>query len=824
MKKYQFILFLSATLITGLHCNQKQQTPAKDVISIDTEQARQTIEGFGSCLINYKKFPDEYNDSAFISMVVNDLGLSILRIPLMEHTEYKNDNDNPDVFNWQNYYLANNINRQGLQKSMQLLSEFKKHGVKRFMATPWSPPEFMKTNKSPIQGGYLRADKTREYAEYMAAQIILAKKNWGIDINWVTVQNELLFTEFYRSCLYHPQMLREAIRALSRKFKKEGITTKILMPEDMMYPDRMLCYITPTMQDPETKNYNGHFATHRKAGKKGLKLWTDSTRQYNRQNWMTETSGHEQTWNGALKLASDIYEYLVFGNFNAWIYWQLSEKEKSGKYSILIDGKPTPKYYASKHYYKFIRPGAIRVETNTSNPMLQVSAFKHQVDGTLSIVIVNPSDSTFKVTPEIKNSALPEKISVYQSTENKKLVELTSFQENNPLLNIPPKSITTIYGTSAELQTKKQLPPLPESWQIPADADTGTWGNTAPFPRKKSFQMKADAGNISMIGKLKKTAAKQEINYKRHNGWTMLHLALLHGDGDAVNELIKQGADINATANNGWRPIHAAAACFVNNHHKENRIKDYNKYQVFKTLLDAKPKVNVTTTDGLTPLHVAVMNAYTGWRQDPQLPLKRINDLVDAGCDVNAQDNQGRTPLHWAALQGYFLFTGLPEVKPDVIQTLIKANANINATDFSGKTPLHYASEMGYNEIVFALIQAGAETSVNDNQNKTPTDLANERELYAISYILENKKLPPNLQTKKTDKKNSTDNEELKYGKELLHAAWNGNINKVKELLNKGADINYVDTDGFRAIDRARDNGHTKIVKLLEDAEKHKNK
>ena len=153
------------------------------------------------------------------------------------------------------------------------------------MGTPWSPPEFLKTNRSPVQGGYLRADMFDEYAEYMAAQIILAKKNYGIDLNWVTMQNELLFAQFFRSCVYQPWVLKEAVRALMRKFEKEGINTKILMPEDMMFVDRMLFYIQPTMNDPETRRFNGHFTTHRRGGKDDLLNWVSETNQYNRQNY-----------------------------------------------------------------------------------------------------------------------------------------------------------------------------------------------------------------------------------------------------------------------------------------------------------------------------------------------------------------------------------------------------------------------------------------------------------------------------------------------------------------------------------------------------------
>ena len=317
MKKY--LIYAFAVLITfavtfsaGCKLNR---TNAGSSISFDLNKEYQTIEGFGSCITNYKEFPPEYSDPAFFDMVVNDLGLSIVRVPLMEHTEWRNDDDNPDHFNWDGFWLGDNIDRKGLASSMKLMQEFKKRGVSRFMGTPWSPPDFLKTNRAPIQGGFLRADLMDEFAEYMAAQIILAKKDFGIDLNWVSVQNELLFPEFYRSCVYNPWVLKETVRALMHKFKKEGIRTKILIPEDMMFADRMLYNIQPTMNDPETRNFYGEFSTHRQGGKGDLTKWEAETQQYQRQNWMTETSGHAQNWKGAMKMATDIQDYLVYRQF-----------------------------------------------------------------------------------------------------------------------------------------------------------------------------------------------------------------------------------------------------------------------------------------------------------------------------------------------------------------------------------------------------------------------------------------------------------------------------------------------------------------------------
>ena len=58
-----------------------------------------------------------------------------------------------------------------------------------------------------------------------------------------------------------------------------------------------------------------------------------------------------------------------------------------------------------------------------------------------------------------------------------------------------------------------------------------------------------------------------------------------------------------------------------------------------------------------------------------------------------------------------------------------------------------------------------------------------------------------------------------KLGPELLRAAWDGQTDKVRQLLSQGADPTYRDSDGFRAIDCARDSGHTDIVNLLQKAQ-----
>lgn len=55
-------------------------------------------------------------------------------------------------------------------------------------------------------------------------------------------------------------------------------------------------------------------------------------------------------------------------------------------------------------------------------------------------------------------------------------------------------------------------------------------------------------------------------------------------------------------------------------------------------------------------------------------------------------------------------------------------------------------------------------------------------------------------------------------GQDLIDAAQRGDISSVKSLLNKGADMNAKNKNGWTASMLASKNGHTEIVQLLKKA------
>jgi hypothetical protein len=173
-----------------------------------------------------------------------------------------------------------------------------------------------------------------------------------------------------------------------------------------------------------------------------------------------------------------------------------------------------------------------------------------------------------------------------------------------------------------------------------------------------------------------------DANAKDEEGLTALHLAARQGRKDEVEQLLADGANVNARLTRwpGWMPLHEAAAA----NHKE----------VAKLLIDKGADVNADCARagggrfGGTALHEAV---FEGHRDMAEL-------LISKGANINAKQSGGLTPLDVAAFVG----------QKDVVELLIARGANVNIRDRGGRTALRWAKHGRHKEIVELLQKHGA--------------------------------------------------------------------------------------------------------------------
>ncbi len=154
--------------------------------------------------------------------------------------------------------------------------------------------------------------------------------------------------------------------------------------------------------------------------------------------------------------------------------------------------------------------------------------------------------------------------------------------------------------------------------------------------------------------------------------------AAARGDLSTVQDLLRNGADVNTAQGDGMTALHWAA--------------ERGDLKLAEVLVYSGANVNAGTRIGrYTPLHLASR----GGHGDVVLALLR------AKANPNATTtNSGVTPLHLAAVAG----------EADVVAALLRSGADANAKEASwGQTPLIFAASRGQVEAIGLLLEAGAD-------------------------------------------------------------------------------------------------------------------
>ena len=422
---------------------------AKDV-SVDTLKTHQAIDGFGA-------FMGSGGGTAtpLAISLAGDIGMSMARFGIIEDEfEPVNDNSDPDIIDWSRFH------KEGLPlETMRLLKN--RNGLENFILTVWSPPAWMKRNKSLNADDWATDNKLEpfyyeEYAEHLTAVIKTIQYETGVELAAVSLQNEPQFNEFYASCVVNPDEMRDMIKVVGARFEREGIRTKIYWAEALPAQGAIQNYIMAVKNDPVARRYGDIVAIHNydadgiNVGGAGADEWARiygwaQSGETKCPTWMTETSGHANSWDGALELAGNIFNALVYGNASAWVFWSFTVSGGSEEYGLVVDNEPTSRFYISKQYYQFIRPGAVRVDVSSADADVPAAAFMNGREGTLAVILINKSNVPKAV--RISGAGVPSSLQSF-TTADRRNCESGPAVGSDGLLLLPPSSVTTLSGST----------------------------------------------------------------------------------------------------------------------------------------------------------------------------------------------------------------------------------------------------------------------------------------------------------------------------------------------------------------------------------------
>jgi glucosylceramidase len=452
----QLMAAQSATLFT-------HTTAGTNNVVVDESQTYQTIEGFGAAFTDSAAYlleqvePSSSQASTLSDLFTrtgNGIGLSFMRVPIgatdIARSVYSFDDNNgtsdPTLANFsiahdQAYILPLITQAKALNPQMKL------------MASPWSPPAWMKSTSTMNGGTLLPADYT-PFANYLV-KYLQAYKAAGVTYDYLSIQNEPLnnSTQFPTMYMDAPTQLTVIRDHVLPAMTTANLTTKLFVWDHNWdtpaYPETVLA--DPTIA---ASPLIAGTAWHGYGGAPGAQQIVQNLYP-TLGAWQTEHSGG--TWQSD-QFTTDFLEItLVMRNAaKSFVKWSLAldqtlgpnltETNTSGlggcaTCTPIVTVNSTTgavtkdvEFYTLGHYSKYVQQGATRVYSSNTPAIV-------------SVAFVNPDSS--KALIAFNNSATSQPFTVTWGTE--------SFS-----YTLPSFAAATFTWSGAQTGT----PTVPATWQI----------------------------------------------------------------------------------------------------------------------------------------------------------------------------------------------------------------------------------------------------------------------------------------------------------------------------------------------------------------------
>lgn len=386
-------------------------------IVVDAGKTYQTIEGFGTCLISWGRYPGQTYTEDFARFYRETVGLNMLRESLngFTHPEVADPSD----IRWQRIEPGQPFVR--FAKMLKALDP-----DIRIVGTVWSPPAWMKVNRldnnGTGNGGVNRAIRASAYitkngpstnrvdpAKYdhfvqWLVAVAAFHREQGIPLYGLSLANEPRFSQWYGSCVWTAKDYATVLAKLGPALESAGLGDILLFgPEDMtghLHAEGTQGMVEAITSKPAALQAIDRFATHGYTDGVQMDASEDSSRKFweliadtGKPYWMTEGGTGQHTWPTPIRngLGTALHNSLVAGNASAFLPWQISEGEPN-VHAIAVHDQVTPKTAAGMHYFRNIPADAQRIDATPAFGPVLASAYRHPQTGQSAIVLINATD------------------------------------------------------------------------------------------------------------------------------------------------------------------------------------------------------------------------------------------------------------------------------------------------------------------------------------------------------------------------------------------------------------------------------------------------
>ncbi len=398
------------------------------VIDVDEATSYQEIVGFGAAMTDASAFLIQHKLGAQHDAILHELfgrnpgiGLSFVRVPMGASdfsTHHYSYDDMPA--GQTDSTLANfSIAEDRVDKLPALKAALAINPQLKLVASPWSPPGWMKTTGSLIQGT-LRPEFYDSFAQYFR-KFIEGYTAEGVPIFAVTMQNEPAFEPAdYSGMRLDPPARAEVIgKHVGPLFEQAGIPALILdWDHNWDLPNSPLAVLA----DSAARKYVSGVAWHCYAGSVGVQENVHAAYP-SKDAYFTECSGGAWAPVFGDNLKFFVGE-LIIGSTRGWakgvVLWNLALDENAGPHfggctncrGVVTINSATGfvtrnvEYYALAHASQFVRPGAHRIASSTNVSGLQSVAFKNADDGSKVLIVLNSASAEVSFSVHFGDKAI----------------------------------------------------------------------------------------------------------------------------------------------------------------------------------------------------------------------------------------------------------------------------------------------------------------------------------------------------------------------------------------------------------------------------------
>lgn len=402
----------------GGHRLSEDRSPAVDVegadlprIWVDPERRFQTIEGFGGAFTEAAAVTWQALDAERRAAFLHDCfdvesghGYTLCRVHI-NSCDFSLGNyahvESPGDLALESFSIDRD--RSALLPFIQAAQQVAKRPIK-LLASPWSPPAWMKTNGQMNHGGTLRDDCRAAWAQCYV-RFIQAYEAEGVPIWGVSVQNEPAATQRWDSCIYSAEEERDFVRDhLGPALHGAGLDHVRIVVWDHNR-DHMVERAGVVYSDAEAARYvwgcgfHWYGEDHFDHVQLLHDAWPDKQLLFT--EGCQEGGPHTGEWElgerYARSMINDLNRWTV-----GWIDWNLLLDEHGGpnhvgnlcSAPILSAGGALAhqsSYHYIGHFARFVKPGARRVLCAATRQALECSAFANP-DGTVVTVAMNRTE------------------------------------------------------------------------------------------------------------------------------------------------------------------------------------------------------------------------------------------------------------------------------------------------------------------------------------------------------------------------------------------------------------------------------------------------